>query len=545
MMLREAFGILALSEKDLDPRALEAVLTARLETAEFHDIPRLLEAYRTVNSLLETQMWYWNPETTSIHHQDGSTIELRGASPNVGVMTAPPPSSPPRVPPQKPSEPDEVELITDGVPPVALTPPIPTPPVPTPPATRAVTADDVSLVVDDETEALRSIPGAQSHPARSGRSLEPFEEPLHLSPSATARPPHDQLELPQPGFPASAATARAPRPEPVTQPRTKRAIPTLNNDDDLELAHTTMVIAPPRQKITAPWMVAVAAVGLAGGLWLLQSQTGRAVQRDAVVPVTNTQPQTSTPPAATITSPAANPTPSNPIPKPVIATAKPAPTSAAPKPGVSKPVTPKPVTPKPNVTARGAAKPSSPANLSAAVKPATQPTTPPPVTPTKPSTPAATPRPQPTVAKPQATPSFTTIRSPAPKPAAVPKAATTAQTRPPAKPVTKPAAKPVTATTVKPAQRPILPRPKPVSVPAPVAVIEAPKSTGLPDNLTREEYGRRYFNQKIFEVWQRSGAQLRYASWEAIPLEIQTLDSGRFRSAVYIAPPPEPPAEPK
>ena len=44
----------------------------------------------------------------------------------------------------------------------------------------------------------------------------------------------------------------------------------------------------------------------------------------------------------------------------------------------------------------------------------------------------------------------------------------------------------------------------------------------LPDNLTREEYGRRYFNQKIFEVWQRSGAQLRYANWEGIPFEIQT-----------------------
>ena len=123
--------------------------------------------------------------------------------------------------------------------------------------------------------------------------------------------------------------------------------------------------------------------------------------------------------------------------------------------------------------------------------------------------------------------------------------------KPTAEPAVKPTPKPatpttpVTATTIKPAQRPISPRPKPVSVPAPVAVIEAPRSTGLPDNLTREEYGRRYFNQKIFEVWQRSGAQLRYGSWEAIPLEIQTLDTGRFRSAVYIAPPPEPQEAPK
>jgi hypothetical protein len=67
----------------------------------------------------------------------------------------------------------------------------------------------------------------------------------------------------------------------------------------------------------------------------------------------------------------------------------------------------------------------------------------------------------------------------------------------------------------------------------------------LPDNLTREEFGRRYFNQKLFEVWQRSGAELRYSSWEAVPLEIQTLDSRRFRAAVYIAPPPrEEAAEP-
>jgi hypothetical protein len=121
----------------------------------------------------------------------------------------------------------------------------------------------------------------------------------------------------------------------------------------------------------------------------------------------------------------------------------------------------------------------------------------------------------------------------------------------PARPTTtiNPLPKPVTTASTNPAQpknaikplpKPTKPRPKPVSVPAPVAVIEAPRSTGLPDNLTREEYGRRYFNQKIFEVWERSGARLRYTSWEGIPLEIQTLASRRFREAVYIAAPPEP-----
>ncbi len=573
-MLREAFGILALSEKDLDPRALEAVLTARLETAEFHDIPRLLEAYRTVNGLLETQMWYWNPETTSIHHQDGSTIELRGANASAAVMTAPPPSPPALTPPAltppaltPPSAPqgsraDEVELITDGAPAI---PELPAP------AVRAAVSDDVSLVVDEEAEtrATPIIPPPSPAFGSHTPTAQPFEESVRLT---------SRVEFP----PAPTNAARAPQPEMITQPRINRSIP-IGADDDLEQAHSTMVIVPPRRKVTAPWVVAVAAVGLAGGLWVLQSQTGRSAQRNSVAPIVrpsavNTAPSPApAPPVAT--KPATAPRAANPAPKPAVkpatAATKPAPIEpaiktaikpaakpapkppalvssgkpSAPKPIELKPTAPKPTAPKPTTTA--SAKPQNP----------TIEVTPPAATP-KAATPASV-RPKPVAVKPQPTPSFAPP-PPAPKPVAVQKptpVSPPAQVRPAAKPavaVTRPApqpaarpapkpaaAPPTAATTIKPAQRPIAPRPKPVSVPAPVAVIEAPKSTGLPDNLTREEYGRRYFNQKIFEVWQRSGAQLRYATWEAIPLEIQTLDSNRFRSAVYIAPPPEPQESPK
>ena len=549
-MLREAFGILALSEKDLDPRALEAVLTARLETAEFHDIPRLLEAYRTVNGLLETQMWYWNPETTSIHHQDGSTIELRGANASAAVMTAPPPSPPALTPPPPALTPppapqgsgaDEVELITDGAPAIPKLPA---------PAAQAAASDDVSLVVDDEAETRPTPVTSPPSPALSSRTpnAQPFEESVRLT---------SRVE-----FPPNAA--RAAQPEMITQPRINRSIP-IGADDDLEQAHSTMVIVPPRRKVTAPWVVAVAAVGLAGGLWVLQSQTGRSAQRNSVAPIVqpstvNTAP-TSTPAPPAATKPATAPRAANPAPKPATVATKPAPikpaikpaAKPAPKPPVlvsstkpsaPKPTTPKPTTPKPTATA--SAKPQNP----------TIKVTPPAATP-KPAT-LAPARPKPVAVKPQPTPSFAqkpvAVQKPAPvSPTAQsapkpPVAVTKPIPQPAARPAPKPAPRPVgttAATTIKPAQRPIAPRPKPVSVPAPVAVIEAPKSTGLPDNLTREEYGRRYFNQKIFEVWQRSGAQLRYATWEAIPLEIQTLDSNRFRSAVYIAPPPEPPESAK
>ena len=61
-----------------------------------------------------------------------------------------------------------------------------------------------------------------------------------------------------------------------------------------------------------------------------------------------------------------------------------------------------------------------------------------------------------------------------------------------------------------------------------------PKASGKIDNLSREEFGQRYFNRKLFEVWQRDSAKLRYGTWDEIPLELQILENNLFRSAIYL-----------
>ena len=73
-----------------------------------------------------------------------------------------------------------------------------------------------------------------------------------------------------------------------------------------------------------------------------------------------------------------------------------------------------------------------------------------------------------------------------------------------------------------------------IANPQPVSSIQVPKASGKIDNLSREEFGQRYFNRKLFEVWQRDSAKLRYATWDEIPLELQILENNLFRSAIYL-----------
>ena len=60
-----------------------------------------------------------------------------------------------------------------------------------------------------------------------------------------------------------------------------------------------------------------------------------------------------------------------------------------------------------------------------------------------------------------------------------------------------------------------------------------PTPTGLPNDLTREEYGNQYFNHKLFDVWAQSSARLAYATWADIPDLVQLLDASTFRARVY------------
>lgn len=73
-----------------------------------------------------------------------------------------------------------------------------------------------------------------------------------------------------------------------------------------------------------------------------------------------------------------------------------------------------------------------------------------------------------------------------------------------------------------------------IANPQPVASIQVPKASGRIDNLSREDFGQRYFNRKLYEVWQRDGAKLRYGSWDSVPLELQILENDLFRSAIYL-----------
>lgn len=73
-----------------------------------------------------------------------------------------------------------------------------------------------------------------------------------------------------------------------------------------------------------------------------------------------------------------------------------------------------------------------------------------------------------------------------------------------------------------------------IANPQPVASIQVPKASGKIDNLSREDFGQRYFNRKLYEVWQRDGAKLRYGAWDEVPLELQILENDLFRSAIYL-----------
>ncbi len=218
-------------------------------------------------------------------------------------------------------------------------------------------------------------------------------------------------------------------------------------------------------------------------------------------------------------------------PKPVV---KPSSSIAKPKP-VAKPIVvkPKPVvkptvvaTPKPTVTTPAVvAVPKPVAKPLATVRPVVKPTLVPVVKPTpvvkpKPNDPRSAAVLPPIGAKPVVVkPKPVAVK---PKPVAV---------KPKPKPVV---VKPKPAAVVRleePAPKPIAPvaTPAPVVTPAPVTeVID-------PNNLTREQIGRRFLNEKYYADWLSRGAQLKYSSWSDIPIATQVLAFADFRSTVLIS----------
>jgi hypothetical protein len=97
----------------------------------------------------------------------------------------------------------------------------------------------------------------------------------------------------------------------------------------------------------------------------------------------------------------------------------------------------------------------------------------------------------------------------------------------------KPTPKPVTPKPVAVAPEP---KPEPVAAtPAPVVQPTPPAETIDPNNLTREQIGRRFLNEKYFEAWVAREAKLRYPSWADVPLAIQVLSLTDFQKAVVIS----------
>ncbi len=94
--------------------------------------------------------------------------------------------------------------------------------------------------------------------------------------------------------------------------------------------------------------------------------------------------------------------------------------------------------------------------------------------------------------------------------------------------------------------KPVVSKPKPIPVvvptpvtppvaTAPVMKIEPPAEVVDPNNLSREQIGRRFLNEKYYADWLSRKAQLKYPSWDEIPIATQVLAYADFRSVVLIS----------
>ncbi len=195
----------------------------------------------------------------------------------------------------------------------------------------------------------------------------------------------------------------------------------------------------------------------------------------------------------------------------------------------------------------------------------------------KPSSSIAKPKPvvKPVVAKPK--PVVKPVVADTPKPSVTTLVKPVVIPKPVAKPIVKPVVKPTPVVKPKPSDprsaavlppigakpvavkpKPVAVKPKPVAVkpkptvlrfedpapkpsapaaiPAPVVTTPAPVTEVVdPNNLTREQIGRRFLNEKYYADWLSRGAQLKYPNWADIPIATQVLAFADFKSTVLIA----------
>ena len=290
----------------------------------------------------------------------------------------------------------------------------------------------------------------------------------------------------------------------------------------------------PRRRVSLAWVAVVCSIAVAIGLVALQSRRAPAASAAGAgstvsgSPVTSaTLPSTSAQPAATATSV-----------KPILkgpATPQPAMRPVSVPQHDAKPLPVGQVTVAPTKQAAPASS-NPPAALRREATQASVPPRPhvlPPVeAPTKKVEGAAVPTPP---AHQVAPGRQVTIPSVAPKPAAVSLTRKKWAIRP-AQTATKlrPAVKPkVTAGKPKAMAKSVVPDSALRQLTPDVSQGAPPTPTGLPNDLTREEYGNQYFNHKLFDVWAQSSARLAYATWADIPDLVQLLDASTFRARVY------------
>jgi hypothetical protein len=214
---------------------------------------------------------------------------------------------------------------------------------------------------------------------------------------------------------------------------------------------------------------------------------------------------------------------------------------------VVKPVAKPAVKPVANPVVKPVAKPVVKPVVKPAVKPVVQPTPQPVVSKPNPVTtaPRVTPSPIVKTPKPVVTPKKPTVRDSRsadnlPPIATAPKPVVTKPVVSKPKPVvTKPVVSKPKPVVSKPKPIPVVvPTPTPVTPPvatAPVMKIEPPAEVIDPNNLSREQIGRRFLNEKYYADWLSRKAQLKYPSWDEIPIATQVLAYADFRTAVLIA----------
>jgi hypothetical protein len=191
--------------------------------------------------------------------------------------------------------------------------------------------------------------------------------------------------------------------------------------------------------------------------------------------------------------------------------------STQPKPVVAPPIpTVKPTTPTPSSVS---VNPTSPVAI---VKPTAKPKPSPVVKPKKP-----------VVQDPRSAsslPPITAVASQKPKPVVSKPKPVVSKPKPATRP--KPTAKPMTLRFEDPPAAPTTAEP---TTPAPAMTIAAPTETVDPNNLSKEQIGRRFLNEKYYSDWLGRGAKLKYPSWADIPIATQVLGLADFRSAVLIS----------